>query len=155
MSHNGHKYRPLKSISGDTIVTVFVKVIDILYNKCIKSTTHNDDVILELVYRKHKCLGNRDIQRWGIEMNCCPVPSSSHRRILLFYMSVDPKQSCLLRGHVNNKTFQKYFGSGWEVQVTNWKYKKIGKHIFIHYFVTFLGEHSNVNNMINAYAFLV
>ena len=28
--------------------------------------------------------------------------------------------------------------------------KNIGKHIFIHYFVTFLGEHSNVNNVINA-----
>ena len=28
--------------------------------------------------------------------------------------------------------------------------KKIGKHIFIHYFITFLGEHSNVNNVINA-----
>ena len=27
--------------------------------------------------------------------------------------------------------------------------KKIGKHIFIHYFITFLGEHSNVNNVIN------
>ena len=32
----------------------------------------------------------------------------------------------------------------------NWK-KKIGKHIFIHYFITFLGlgKHSNVNNVIN------
>ena len=28
--------------------------------------------------------------------------------------------------------------------------KKIGKFIFIHYFITFLGEHSNVNNVINA-----
>ena len=27
--------------------------------------------------------------------------------------------------------------------------KKIGKHVFIHYFITFLGEHSNVNNVIN------
>ena len=33
-------------------------------------------------------------------------------------------------------------------QVSNWK--KIGKHIFIRYFITFLGEHSNVNNVINA-----
>ena len=37
--------------------------------------------------------------------------------------------------------------------------KKIGKHIFIHYFITFLGEHSNVNNVINAllgpYAFVL
>ena len=28
--------------------------------------------------------------------------------------------------------------------------KKIGKHIYIQYFITFLGEHSNVNNVINA-----
>ena len=28
--------------------------------------------------------------------------------------------------------------------------KKIGKYIFIHYFIKFLGEHSNVNNVINA-----
>ena len=28
--------------------------------------------------------------------------------------------------------------------------KKIGKHIFIHYFITFWGEHSKVNNFINA-----
>ena len=28
--------------------------------------------------------------------------------------------------------------------------KKIGKHIFKHYLITFLGEHSNVNNVINA-----
>ena len=28
--------------------------------------------------------------------------------------------------------------------------KKIGKHISIHYFITFLGKHSNVNNVINA-----
>ena len=28
--------------------------------------------------------------------------------------------------------------------------KKIGKHIFIHYFITFLDEHSKVNNVINA-----
>ena len=27
--------------------------------------------------------------------------------------------------------------------------KKIGKHIFIHYFITFLDRHSNVNNGIN------
>ena len=27
--------------------------------------------------------------------------------------------------------------------------KTNGKHIFIHYFITFLGEHSNVNNVIN------
>ena len=34
--------------------------------------------------------------------------------------------------------------------MSNWKFKKIGKYIFIHYFITFLGEHSNVNNVINA-----
>ena len=34
--------------------------------------------------------------------------------------------------------------------MSNWKLKKIGKHIFIYYFITFLGEHSNVNNVINA-----
>ena len=34
--------------------------------------------------------------------------------------------------------------------MSNWKFKKIGKHIFIHYFITFLGEHSNVNNVIHA-----
>ena len=46
---------------------------------------------------------------------------------------------------------QKDFGSGWVVgQVSNWEFKKIGKHIFIHYFITFLGEHSNVNNVLNA-----
>ena len=28
--------------------------------------------------------------------------------------------------------------------------KKIGKHIFIHYHIPFFGEHSNVNNVINA-----
>ena len=28
--------------------------------------------------------------------------------------------------------------------------KQFGKHIFIHYFITFLGEHSSVNNVINA-----
>ena len=35
--------------------------------------------------------------------------------------------------------------------------KKIGKNICIHYFNTFLGEHSNVNNVINAlhYAFVL
>ena len=27
--------------------------------------------------------------------------------------------------------------------------KKIGKHIFKHYFITFLGKNSNVNNVIN------
>ena len=27
--------------------------------------------------------------------------------------------------------------------------KKIGKYIFIHYFITFLGEYSDVNNVIN------
>ena len=32
--------------------------------------------------------------------------------------------------------------------MSNWKLKKIGKHIFIHYFITFMGEHSNVNNVI-------
>ena len=57
-----------------------------------------------------------------------------------------------LRGHVKKKKkkIQKDFGSGWVGQVSNWKFKKIGKHIFIHYFITFLGEHSNVNNIINA-----
>ena len=30
--------------------------------------------------------------------------------------------------------------------MSNWKLKKIGKYIFIHYFITFLGEHSNVNS---------
>ena len=40
-------------------------------------------------------------------------------------------------------------------QVSNWKFKKIGKQIFIHYFITFLGEHSNVNNVINAHAFVL
>ena len=56
-----------------------------------------------------------------------------------------------LRGHVNNKKFQKSKKT-LEVggQVSNWKLKKIGKYIFIHYFITFLGEHSNVNNVINA-----
>ena len=41
--------------------------------------------------------------------------------------------------------------------MSNWKLKKIGKHIFIHYFITFLGEHSNVNNVVNAlsYAFVL
>ena len=34
--------------------------------------------------------------------------------------------------------------------MSNWKFKKIGKYICIHYFITFLGEHSNVNNVINA-----
>ena len=34
--------------------------------------------------------------------------------------------------------------------MSNWKKKKIGKHILIHYFILFLGEHSNVNNVINA-----
>ena len=37
--------------------------------------------------------------------------------------------------------------------MSNWKFNKIGKHICIdglHYFITFLGEHSNVNDVINA-----
>ena len=34
--------------------------------------------------------------------------------------------------------------------MSNWKFKKIGKHIFLHYCITFLGEHSNGNNFINA-----
>ena len=34
--------------------------------------------------------------------------------------------------------------------MSNWKFNKIGKHIFRHYFITFLDEHSNVNNVINA-----
>ena len=29
--------------------------------------------------------------------------------------------------------------------MSNWKLKKIGKHIFIHYFIMFFGEPSNVN----------
>ena len=33
--------------------------------------------------------------------------------------------------------------------MSNWKLKKL-ENIFIHYFITFLGEHSNVNNGINA-----
>ena len=49
-----------------------------------------------------------------------------------------------------NPKIQKDFGSGWVGQVSNWKFKKIGKYIFIHYFITFLGDHSNVNNVINA-----
>ena len=35
--------------------------------------------------------------------------------------------------------------------MSNWKFLKIRKYIFIHYFITFLGEHSNVNNVINAF----
>ena len=58
-----------------------------------------------------------------------------------------------LRGHVNKKKspkIHKNFGSGWVGQVSNWKLTKIGKDIFIHYIITFLGEHSNVINDINA-----
>ena len=57
------------------------------------------------------------------------------------------------RGHVNKKKFQK---SKKTLEVGGWvkcpigNKKKIGKNIFIHYFITFLGEHSNVNNVINA-----
>ena len=54
-----------------------------------------------------------------------------------------------LRGRVNKK-IKKDFGSGWVGQVSNWKFKKMGKHILIHYFIMFLGEHANVNNVINA-----
>ena len=64
----------------------------------------------------------------------CTIPSNGHTS---------------LRGHVNLKKIpkiQKDFGSGWLGQVSNWKFKKIGKHIFI----AFLGEHSHVNNVINA-----
>ena len=58
-----------------------------------------------------------------------------------------------IRGHVNKKKFQK---SKKTLEVGGWvmcpigNTKKIGKHIFIHYFITFLGEHSNVNNVIYA-----
>ena len=57
-------------------------------------------------------------------------------------------QQCPLSVHQPKN--QKDFGSGrvgWvKCPVGN---KKNGKHIFIHYFITFLGEHSNVNNVIN------
>ena len=58
---------------------------------------------------------------------------------------------CRPRGHVKKKNpkIQKDFGSGWVGQVSNWKFKKIGKHIFIHSFITFFVEHSNVYNVIN------
>ena len=34
--------------------------------------------------------------------------------------------------------------------MSNWKFKKFEKHIFIHYFITFLVAHSNVNTVISA-----
>ena len=60
--------------------------------------------------------------------------------------------STRLRGHVNKKKFQK---SKKTLEVGGWvkcpigNKKKIGKHIFIHSFITFFGEHSNVYNVIN------
>ena len=55
------------------------------------------------------------------------------------------------RGHVNKKKFQK---SKKTLEVGGWVKcpigKKNGKHISIHYSITFLGEHSNVNDVINA-----
>ena len=32
--------------------------------------------------------------------------------------------------------------------MSNWKFKKIGKHIFIHYFIALLGVHSNINALL-------
>ena len=56
------------------------------------------------------------------------------------------------RGHVNKFVFQK---SKKTLEVGGWVKCPIGnlkksENIFIHYFITFLGEHSNVNNVINA-----
>ena len=53
-----------------------------------------------------------------------------------------------LRGHVNKKNKKKTLEvRGWvKCPISN---KKIGKHIFINYFITFFGEHSNVNNVMN------
>ena len=58
---------------------------------------------------------------------------------------------CVVWGHVNKRKFkksQKTLEVGVKCPIGN--LKKIGKHIFIHYFNTFLGEHSSVNNIINA-----
>ena len=47
-----------------------------------------------------------------------------------------------LRANVNKKKLkiEKDFGSGWVGQLSNCKYTKIVKYIFIHYFITFLGR---------------
>ena len=79
-------------------------------------------------------------------LNQCSCSPATFKNIFLQF-------SRQLRGHVNKKCspkIQKDFGSGWVGQVSNWKFKKIGKYICIHYFITFLDEHSNVNNVKNA-----
>ena len=69
---------------------------------------------------------------------------------------VPERTQCQLRGDVNKKKIKK---SKKTLEVGGWVggwvkcpigRKKIGKHIFEHHFITFLGEHSNVNNVINA-----
>ena len=59
---------------------------------------------------------------------------------------MDVSSGVMIRGQVNkNKKLWKWVcGSSDKLEI-----KKIGKHIFIYYFITFLGEHSNVNNVIN------
>ena len=55
-----------------------------------------------------------------------------------------------LRGHVKKlkKSKTTLEVGGWvKCPIGN---LKSGKHIFIHYFIRFLGEHSNVGNVINA-----
>ena len=58
------------------------------------------------------------------------------------------KRPCKLKKLKKSKKTLEVRGVG---QVSNWKFKKIGKYIFIHYFITFLCEHSNINtgNVIN------
>ena len=51
-----------------------------------------------------------------------------------------------LKKSKNPKILWKWVGgSSFQLEI-----KKIGKHMFIHYLITFLGEHLNVNNVINA-----
>ena len=58
----------------------------------------------------------------------------------------------LVRGHVNTKlsTNPKRLEVGGWVKCPIGNKKKLENILFIHYFITFLSEHSNVNNVINA-----
>ena len=56
--------------------------------------------------------------------------------------------SSCLRGHVNKKNSKKTLAVGGWVKCQIGNFKKL-ENIFIHSFITFLGEHSNVNNVIN------
>ena len=102
---------------------------------------------------------NRDADRYGDGATASAFNNQRHRLLMkstCFHANTRLSQSShqlrlarwhLWRGHVN---FKKKLKSKNFVECVQLEIKKIGKHIFIHYFITFLGEHLNVNNVINA-----